>query len=165
MSRGIAAELPTLGGTNTRSTTGPARVSARILGRTGQRLPAVPPLDNPPQQCSCTHTRARLFNSTNAASCRHRSWTRTGTNIRASWHSAYRCCIGPVNKQSWTSICTHARTSWHSAHWRCLLLTTGPGCVPAHILGLARSLPPVHNWPWTCTCTNTWATWRSICRR
>ena len=55
--------------------------------------PALPSLDNPPQLCTCTNTRARLLNPTNAASCRHRSWTRTGTNIRASWLSSYRRCI------------------------------------------------------------------------
>ena len=66
-------------------------------GELAQHLPALPPLDNPPQLCACTHTRARLLNSTNAASCRHRSWTRTSTNIWASWHSSYRCCIASTS--------------------------------------------------------------------
>ena len=92
------------------STTGRGHVSARILA---QHLPALPPLDNPPQLCTCTHTRARFLNPTNAASCRHRSWTRTGTNIRASWHSSYRCCIAS---------------------------TSGPGQVYAHMVGQAGTV-------------------------
>ena len=46
---------------------------------------------------------------------------------------------------------------------RCLLLTTGPSCVPAAYEGeLAHcltTLPPVANQPWTCTCLNTRASW------
>ena len=83
-------------------------------GKLAERLPALPPLDNPPQLCTCTHPRARLLNPTNAASCRHRSWTRTGTNIRASWHSSYWCCIAS---------------------------TSGPGQIYAHMLGQAGTVP------------------------
>ena len=87
------------------------------------------------------------------------------------------------------------RASWHSAHWRCILLTTGPGCVPARILGRARSQPTnaascqqaaldadLHEYPgdlaqrlpaltpidqqtWTCICRHVRATWRSACWR
>ena len=129
-------------------------------GELAQHLLALPPLDNPPQLCTCTHTRARLLNPTNAASCRHRSWARTGTNIWASWHRSYRCCIastsGPGQVYAHWSVklaqCIPVlppadnrpqlcRASWHSAHWRCILLTTSPGCVPARILGRARSPP------------------------
>ena len=103
----------------------PTRVASRRLpavdvylhaysGELAQRLPALPPLDNPPQLCTFTHTRTRLLNPTNAASCRHRSWTRTGTNIRASWHSSY---------------------------WRCIASSSGPGQVYAHMLGQAGTVP------------------------
>ena len=68
-----------------------------ICTHTRANLPALPPLDNPPQPCTCTHTRARLLNPTDAASCQHRSSTRTGTNIRASWHSSCRCCIASTS--------------------------------------------------------------------
>ena len=87
------------------------------------------------------------------------------------------------------------RASWHSAHWRCILLTTGPGCVPARILGRARSQPtnaascqqaaldadlheypgdlaqrlpaltPVDQQTWTCICRHVRASWRSACWR
>ena len=53
-----------------------------------------------------------------------------------------------------------------SAYRHCLLLTTGPSCVPARILGeLAHrlpTLPPVDNRPWARTCTYTWASWGRI---
>ena len=87
------------------------------------------------------------------------------------------------------------RASWHSAHWRCILLTTGPGCVPARILGRARSQPTnaascqqaaldadLHEYPgdlaqrlpaltpidqqtWTCICRHVRTSWRSACWR
>ena len=85
-------------------------------GELAQRLPALPPLDNPPpppQLCFCTHTSARWLNPTNAASWRHRSWTRTRTNIRVSWHGSYRCCIAS---------------------------TSGPGQVYAHMLRQAGTV-------------------------
>ena len=128
----------------------PTRVASRRLpavdvylhaysGELAQRLPALPPLDNPPQLCTFTYTRARLLNPTNAASCR------PVLDANRHEHPGELAQLLPalhrVVKRSWTSICTHARASWHSAYWRCILLTTGPGCVPARILGRASSQP------------------------
>ena len=88
-----------------------------------QCLPVLPPVDYRPWTCICTHTRVNWRSTCrhcllwttlpscapahilerdcstlqNAASCRHRSWTRTGTNIRASWHSSYRCCLASTS--------------------------------------------------------------------
>ena len=183
-------------------------------GELAQHLSALPPLEQPSPAETCTHTRARFLNPTNAASCRHRSWTRTGTNIWASWHSSYgvashRQAVLEKYMHTWSvkpaqcipvlppadnrpQLC---RASWHSAHWRCILLTTGPGCVPARILGRARSRPtnaascqqaaldadlheypgdlaqrlpaltPVDQQTWTCICRHVRASWRSACWR
>ena len=183
-------------------------------GELAQHLPALPPLDNPPQLCTCTHTRARFLNPTNAASCRHPSWTRPArTSVRVgtaltgvashrqavldkymhTWSVKLAQCIPvlpPADNRP--QLC---RASWHSAHWRCILLTTGPGCVPARILGRARSQPtnaascqqaaldadlheypgdlpqrlpaltPVDQQTWTCICRHVRASWRSACWR
>ena len=56
-----------------------------------------------------------------------------------------------VDYRPWTCICTHTRVNWRSACWHCLLWTTLPSCVPAHILerdsSTLQTLPPVDTGP------------------
>ena len=183
-------------------------------GELAQHLPALPPLDNPPQLCTCTHTRARLLNpktlppvDTGPGRVPARTSGRVGTALTGvashrqavldkymhTWSVKLAQCIPvlpPADNRP--QLC---RASWHSAHWRCILLTTGPGCVPARILGRARSQPtnaascqqaaldadlheypgdlaqrllaltPVDQQTWTCICRHVRASWRSACWR
>ena len=59
--------------------------------------------------------------------------------------------LPPVDYRPWTCICTHTRVNWRSTCWHCLLWTTLPSCVPAHILerdcSTLQMLPPVDTGP------------------
>ena len=59
--------------------------------------------------------------------------------------------LPPVDYRPWTCICTHTRVNWRSTCWHCLLWTTLPSCVPAHILerdsSILQTLPPVNTGP------------------
>ena len=157
-----------------------------MSGELAQRLLALHPVDNRPWLCTCTHTRAssltayqRCLLSTSGPG---RGFARitggpgtafAGVDSRrqADLDVYLQACTGelaqrllalpPVDNQP--QLC-HA--SLCSAYRHCLLLTTGPSCVPACILGeLAHrlpTLPPVDNRPWAHTCTYTWASWRRI---
>ena len=59
--------------------------------------------------------------------------------------------LPPVDYRPWTCICTHTRVNWRSTCRHCLLWTTLPSCVPAHILerdsSTLQTLPPVDTGP------------------
>ena len=99
----------------------------------------------------------------------------------------------PVDYRPWTCICTHTRVNWRSTCRHCLLWTTLPSCVPAHILErdcstlkrcllstpvldayrhehpgeLAQLLPVLHRIDkrsWTSICTHGQSSWHSAYR-
>ena len=101
--------------------------------------------------------------------------------------------LPPVDYQPWTCICTHTRVNRRSTCRHCLLWTTLPSCVPAHILErdcstlkrcllstpvldayrhehpgeLAQLLPVLHRIDqrsWTSICTHGQSSWHSAYR-
>ena len=157
-----------------------------MSGELAQRLLALHPVDNRPRLWTCTHTRASsltayqrcLLSTSGPGRGFARIPGRPGTAFAgvdsrrpADLDVYLQACTGelaqrllalpPVDNRP--QLC-HA--SLCSAYRHCLLLTTGPSCVPARILGeLAHrlpTLPPVDNRPWARTCTYTWASWGRI---
>ena len=155
-----------------------------MSGKLAQHLVALHPVDNRLRLCTCAHTRANslpayqrcLLSTTGPGRGLARIPGRPSTEFvgvdsrrQADLDVYLQACTGelaqrllalhPVDNQP--HLC-HA--SCCIAYRHCLLLTTGPCCVPARILGeLAHRLPtmpPVDNRPWACTCTYTWASWR-----
>ena len=191
----------------------PRRTAPAVSGELAQCLPALHPVDNLPWLCTCMLTRVSLVTA-----YQHCLMSTTGTgrvpeqipgrpataftgvdfHRQADLNVYLHPCTGELVQRllalprvdNRPQIC-HA--SWCSAYRLCLLLTTGPSCVPAHILGeLAHrlpTLPPVDNRAYTCTRvpgragsglpalplvvkpprTWTWArtsaSWRSTCQR
>ena len=144
-------------------TTLPSCVPAHIQERDSSTLQTLPPVDTGPGRVPA-RTSVRVGTAlTGVASHRQAVLDK----YMHTWSVKLAQCIPvlpPADNRS--QLC---RASWHSAHWRCILLTTGPGCVPARILGRARSQPTnaasCQQAAWTRICTNTRATWHSVCRR
>ena len=170
-------------------TTLPSRVPAYILERDCSTLQTLPPVDTGPGRVPA-RTSGRVGTAlTGVASHRQAILDK----YMHTWSVKLALCIPvlpPADNRP--QLC---RASWHSAHWRCILLTTGPGCVPARILGRARSPPtsaascqqaaldadlheypgdlaqrlpaltPVDQQTWTCICRHVRASWRSACWR
>ena len=116
-------------------TTLPSCVPAHILERDCSTLQTLPPVDTGPGRVPA-RTSGRVGTAlTGVASHRHAVLDK----YMHTWSVKLAQCIPvlpPADNRP--QLC---RASWHSAHWRCILLTTGPGCVPARILGRARSQP------------------------
>ena len=170
-------------------TTLPSCVPAHILERDSSTLQTLPPVDTGPGRVPA-RTSVRVGTVlTGVASHRQAVLDK----YMHTWSVKLAQCIPvlpPADNRP--QLC---RASWHSAHWRCILLITGPGCVPARILGRARSQPtnaascqqaaldadlheypgdlaqrlpaltPVDQQTWTCICRHVRASWRSACWR
>ena len=116
-------------------TTLPSCVPAHILERDCSTLQTLPHVDTGPGR-ETARTSGRVGTAlTGVASHRQAVLDK----YMHTWSVKLAQCIPvlpPADNRP--QLC---RASWHSAHWRCILLTTGPGCVPARILGRARSQP------------------------
>ena len=137
------------------STTGRGHVSARILRGTGaapagtassgQPSPAVyiqerdcstlqtlPPVDTGP---GCVRTKTSVGVGTALTGVASHRQAVLDKYMHTCSVKLAQCIpvLAPADNQP--QLC---RASWHSAYWRCILLTTGSGCVPARILGRAR---------------------------
>ena len=157
-----------------------------MSGELAQRPLALHRVDNRPRLCTCTHIRASsltayqrcLLSTSGPGRGFARIPGRPGTAFAgvdsrrpADLDVYLQACTGelaqrllalpPVDNRP--QLC-HA--SLCSAYRHCLLLTTGPSCVPARTLGEPAhrlpALPPVDNQPWARTCTYTWASWGRI---
>ena len=104
-------------------------------------------MDKPCQLCTCTHSWVSLLTPTNAASRRHRPWTRTGTDIsgrvgaaltgfasrrQMALHNYLPCMLGEAGAAP-----TGVASCWKSA-------PAMSGVLVQHLL----SMHPVDNRPW-----------------
>ena len=118
-------------------------------GEPAQRLPALPPLNNPPAVYLLTNNKrgcSTLQMLPLVDTCPGRVPARASGRVDTAL-----LVLNLIDKRSWTSICTHARASWHSAYRCCLLLTIGPSCVgqsgtaPTGVASCWRPAPAVYS--------------------
>ena len=142
-------------------TIGHGHVPARIPGRAGAGLPALP-LVKRPLTCTCIRASA--------------SWRSTYPALRpidnrlqlVSVELARRLpALPPVDTRPQLCTCTHTMAGLLTAYRHCLPPTTSHGCarIPRQAGASFPVLPPLDKQPWTCTCTHASVSWRSLYRR
>ena len=157
-----------------------------MSGELAQRPLALHPVDNRPRLCTCTHIRASSLTAYQRCLLSTSGPGRGFARIPGRPGTAFAGVDShrPADLDVYLQACTDelaqrllalppvdnrpqlCHASLCSAYRHCLLLTTGPSCVPARILGeLAHrlpTLPPIDNRPWARTCMYTWASWGRI---
>ena len=110
-------------------TTLPSCVPAHILERDSSILQTLPPVNAGPGRVPA-RTSGRVGTALTGVESHRQAVL---DKYMHTWSVKLAQCIPvlpPADNRP--QLC---RARWHSAHWRCILLTTGPGCVPARILG------------------------------
>ena len=138
-------------------TTGPGCVPARILGRASSQPTKVASCRHPALDADL-HEYPGDLACTSFAGVDSRRQADLDVYLQARTGDLAQRLLALPSVDKRPQLC---RASLCSAYWNCLLLTTGPSCVPARILGeLAHrlpTLPPVDNRPWARTCMYIWA--------
>ena len=117
-----------------------------------QCLSALPPVDNRPQLCTCTHNRRACSPPTDIAPVDNRPWARTCTYTWASWGRI----AGVASCQTALDMYLHTCFGELAQHLPALRpIDNRLQLVSVELARHLPALPPVDTRPQLCTCTHT----------